>query len=233
MALSKLLFTCLLSYTLAGCGAGPTPRLMNLVGEDAFAYRGLPPELSPENDEWMQVSNIGLVVHSDATGTNAAPPILSGYLETLGRRTEEFLKQRCSFGEILPVPPLSGPANFSHELKIQGQRLQVPYEMVVLFSSRERAGPQKIGEATMMTQMSGTVIENSALAEVGILRVSDFKMVFRAEGLATESLEQLDVPIGANRPSAPDARDILRARAGQQALDRALEHVGSACQRGK
>lgn len=229
MDLSKILFTCLLSYTLAGCGAGPTPRLIDLVGEEAFVDR----ELLPVNDEWMQMSSIGLVVHSDATGTNAAPPILSGYLETLARRTEEFLRQRCSFREILPVPPLSWPVNVSQELKIQGQRLQVPYEMVVLFSSRERAGPQKIGEATMMTQMSGTVIENSALAEVGILRVSDFKMVFWAEGLATESLEQLDVPIGANRPSAPDARGILRARAGQQALDRALEHLGSACQRGK
>jgi hypothetical protein len=53
---------------------------------------------------------------------------------------------------------------------------------MVLFSSREKAGPEKIGEATMMTQMSGTVIENSAMAEVGILRVSDFKMVFWAPG---------------------------------------------------
>jgi hypothetical protein len=233
MALSKILFTCLLSYILAGCGVGPTPRLMNLVGEDAFAYRGLPPELSPENDEWMQVSNIGLVVHSDATGTNAAPPIVFRYLETLARRTEEFLRHRCSFQEILPVPPLDKPLNFSQELKVQGQRLQVPYEMVVLFSSREKAGPEKIGEATMMTQMSGTVIENSALAEVGILRVSDFTMVFWTQGRATENLEQLDVPIGTNRPSATDARDILRARAGQHALDRALEHVGSACLRRK
>lgn len=82
----------------------------------------------------------------------------------------------------------------------------------------------------MMTQLSGTVIENSALAEVGILRVSDFKMIFWAKGSATESLEQLKVPLGTNRPSATDARDILRARTGQHALDRALEDVRSACQ---
>jgi hypothetical protein len=182
MTLAKILFTCLLSYTLGGCGAGPTPRLIDLVGENAFVYKGLPPELPPENDEWMQVSHIGLVVHSDATGTNAAPAIPFEYLETLARRTEEFLRQRCSFQEILPVPPLSKPVNLSQELKVQGQRLQVPYEMVVLFSSREKAGPEKIGEATMMTQMSGTVIENSALAEGGILPVSDFKMVFWRQG---------------------------------------------------
>jgi hypothetical protein len=99
--------------------------------------------------------------------------------------------------------------------------------------SREKDGPEKIGEATMMTQMGGTVTENSAMAEVGILRVSDFKMVFLASGRGTESLEQLDVPIGKNRPSTTEARDIVRARAGQYALDRALDHLGSACKSGK
>jgi hypothetical protein len=179
------------------------------------------------------VSKIGLVVHSDATAQHAAPAIISEYLETLSRRTEEFLKQRCSFHEILTVPPLSTPVTLSQELKAQGQRLHVPYEIVVVFSSREKDGPEKIGEATMMTQMGGTVTENSAMAEVGILRVSDFKMVFLASGRGTESLEQLDVPIGKNRPSTTEARDIVRARAGQYALDRALDHLGSACKSGK
>ena len=35
----------------------------------------------------------------------------------------------------------------------------------------------------MMTQMGGTVIENSAMAEVGVLRVSDFQMVFSDTGV--------------------------------------------------
>ena len=52
------------------------------------------------------------------------------------------------------------------------------------------------------------------------------KWSFRTPGLGTESLEQLDVPIGKNRPSPTEARDILRARAGQQALDRALGTCG-------
>jgi hypothetical protein len=226
MTLSKILFMWFLGYSLAGCGGGPTPRLLDLVGKDVVPPR----EFRPENDEWMRASQIGLVVHSDATAPNAAPAIIPEYLQTLTRRTEEFLRQRCSFQEIVTVPPLSKPVNLSQDLKIQGQRLQVPYEMVVLFSSREQAGPEKIGEATMMTQMGGTVIENSAMAEGGILRASDFTMVFWASGLATENLEQLNVPIGTNRPRTVDAHDILRARAGQQALDRALEHVGPACQ---
>ena len=224
MTLSTILVTCLLGYALAGCGAGPQSRMVDLVGEDAFS--------GPSgNNEWWHVSNIGLVVHSDATAQNAAPAITAEYLETLYRRTEKFLKQRCSFHEILTFPPLSQPVNFSQELKVQGRRLQAPYIIVVVFSSREQAGPEKIGEATMMTQMGGTVIENSAMAEVGVLRVSDFKMVFLVPEWGTESLEQLDAPLGTNRPSAREARDVLRARAGQQALDRALERIGSACQR--
>lgn len=227
MTLSKIWFTCLLGYALAGCGAGPTPRLPDLVGEDALAQR----ELSAENDRWMQVSTIGLVVHSDATAQNAAPAIISEYLEILTRRTEEFLRQHCNFQEIVTVPSSSQPVNFSQELKVQSQRLEVPSIIVVMFSSQEKAGPEKIGEATMMNQMGGTVIENSAMAEVGVLRVSDFKMVFLAQGLGTESLEQLDAPLGTNRPSPIESRHILRARAGQQALDRALERIGSACRR--
>ena len=223
MTLSTILVTCLLGYALAGCGAGPPPRMLDLVGEDAFSEPS-------GNDEWWQVSHIGLVVHSDVTAQNAAPAITAEYLETLSHRTEEFLKQRCSFHEILTFSPLSQPVNFSQELKVQSQWFQAPYIIVVVFSSREQAGPAKFGEATMMTQMGGTIIENSAMAEAGVLRVSDFKMVFWTLGRWHESLEQLSVPIGKNRLSAIEARDLLRARAGQEALDRALEHVGAACQ---
>lgn len=225
----KIVFTCLLVSILTGCGGGPPPRLIELVGEDAFPRK----ERSPAKDEWWQVSTIALVVHSDATAQNAAPAIISEYLETLTRRTEEFLRQRCSFHEIVTLPPLSKSGNFSQELKVQGQRLQVPYEILIVFSSREKGGPETIGEATMMTQMGGTVIENSAIVEIGILRVADFKMVFMAQGSGTESLEQLDVPIGSNQPSPTNAREILRARAGQYALDRALSSLGAACQSGK
>lgn len=229
MTLSKVVVTCLVSGILSGCGGGSTPRLIDLVGEEAFSHK----ELSPAKDKGWPLSKVGLVVHSDDTAQNAAPAIISEHLETLTRRTEEFLRQRCSFREIVTLPPLSQPVRLSQEMKAQGQRLQVPYEIVAVFSSREKGGPAKIGEATMMTQMGGTVIENSAIVEIGILRVADFKMVFTAQGSGTESLEQLDVPIGSNRPSPTKAREILRARAGQYALDRALSALGAACQSGR
>lgn len=225
MILIKIWCTCLMTAIFMGCGAGSTPRMIDLVGKEAFESQ----ELSDKNGEWPRVPTIGLVVHADDTAQNAAPVIINEYLETLTRRTKEFLRQRCSFQSIVTIPRLSHPVSFSQELKIQGQRLHLPYEIVVVFSSRENTGPIKIGEATMMNQMGGIVIENSAIAEIGILRLSDFQMVYWTQGWGSESLEQLDVPIGKNRPSVMEARDILRARAGQQALDKALEHVGADC----
>ena len=229
MILFTLFFVGLSILVLAGCGADPTPRLVDLVGPEAVEPKGP----LPQPEEWTRASKIGLMVYSDATAQGAAPALSPEYLETLTRRTENFLKQRCAFQEVLNVPQPSQPGTFSQVLKIQGQHLQVPYHVVVVLSSREQASPEKIGEATMMTQMSGTVVENSAMAEVGVLRGSDLTIVLLAQGKGTEYLEQLDVPIGRNQPSAEEAREIMRAQAAQQALDRALESVATVCQKGK
>jgi hypothetical protein len=229
MTIFRFFLLGLFAYILTGCGGGPTPRLLDLLEKDGMSDVMSSRKQHPGSMGWVQASKIGLVVHSDAIAPNAAQPIIPAYLETLTRRTQEFLIQHCDIQEIPVVSPLVNRGNFFRELEGQAHRLQVPYVMVIILSSREKTGPEKLGEATMMTQMSGTVMENSALAEAGILEVPGFNMLFMTSGQATETLEQLDVPIGQNRPLATDARDILRARAGQQALDRALEPVGSDC----
>lgn len=214
---------------LAGCGTGPTPRLMELLGNKGVQNVS---SLSG-NLEWTRASPIGLVLYSDDTGRDASPAISRTYLDTLTRRTEEFLKNACAVQEILPLPPVAPSTNFSGALETQLQHFPVSYQILVVLSGQESTGPVKIGEATVMTQMSGTVIEHSALAEIGVLRTTDKKVVFMASGWGTETLEQLDVPIGDRQLSPIDAREILRAQAGQQALDRALGQVASACQTGK
>lgn len=214
---------------VAGCGGGPPPRMASLIGQETFQS----PDPASRNHEWASLSTIGLVVHSDETGPGAAPAITNHYLETLTRRTEKFLKQHCLFQDILTVSLDSQPGNFSKALESRFRNPPVSHLILVVFSGRERVGPEKIGEATVMTQMSGTVIEHSALAEVGVYRQSDKKMVFTVSGWGTESLEQLDAPIGSSQPSPSEARDILRARSGQEALDRALEQLAGACQQKK
>ncbi len=214
---------------MAGCGGGPPPRMASLIGQEAFQS----PDPASGNPEWTRLSTIGLVVHSDETGPGAAQAISGRYLEVLTRRTEEFLRQHCSFQDILIVPLASPPVNFSEALESRFRNSPVSHLILVVLSGREGVGPEKIGEATVMTQMSGTVIEHSALAEVGVFRVSDRKMVYSVSGNGRESLEQLDAPIGKNQPSPSEARDILRARSGQVALDRSLQQVAEACQQDK
>ena len=221
-------FTAMVAF-VAGCGMGPTPRLVELL-------EGQPIQddwSSPENLEWTKASKIGLVLHADDTGENASPAISPTYRETLTRRTEKFLKNACAFREILYLPPVSRPNNLSQALETHLQHFPVSYQILVVLSGGESTGPVKIGEATVMTQMSGTVIEHSALAEIGVLRTTDKKIVFLKSGRGTETLEQLDVPIGDRQLSPIDAREILRAQAGQQALDRALVEVARVCQTGK
>ena len=81
-----------------------------------------------------------------------------------------------------------------------------------------------------MTQMSGTTFENMALAEVVLLDLADYAVTFALPGSATETLEILDAPIGDGQPSREQSLEILRAQAGQQALDRSLNFFGQWCE---
>ena len=78
-------------------------------------------------------------------------------------------------------------------------------------------------------QISGTTFENMALAEVVLLDLADYAVTFDLAGAATETLEVLDVPIGEGRTSRAESLDILRAQAGQQALDRSLNILRKRC----
>jgi hypothetical protein len=80
-----------------------------------------------------------------------------------------------------------------------------------------------------MTQMSGTTFENMALAEVVLLDLAEYVVTFDLAGAATETLEVLDAPIGEGRTSRAESLDILRAQAGQQALDKSLNILRKRC----
>lgn len=171
------------------------------------------------------------MVHSDTTGPGAAPAISLAFLETLSRRTEEFLTQHCLVSSVVPItlPSSTQPAQLQQELISRGQEHGISHILLVILSSREYSGPVTLGEERMMTQMSGTTFENMALAEVALLDLADYAVAFDLAGAATETLEVLDVPIGEGRPSRAESLDILRAQAGQQALDKSLNILGKRC----
>ncbi|MEX0829217.1 MAG: hypothetical protein WD032_03160 [Nitrospirales bacterium] len=213
-----------LSFFLVGCGDGPHSRLGPLLGvqiEDHVA-----------DPLWPEPRRIGLVLHSDATGPDAAPSISQPFLETLGRRTEAFLIRRCGIATVEPIefPSQTGQEQIREEFISRGQKMGISHLLLVVLSSREYSGPVTLGEERMMTQMSGAVVENTAFAEVALLRLADYVATFNLPGSATEDLELLDVPIGKGQPTRHQSLEILRAQAGQQALDRSLHNLGRWCE---
>ncbi len=219
---------CVLMFLLlfVGCAGGPHLRLNALVGYQA--YQELPPGSS-----WPQVKQVGLLVHSDTTGPGAAPAIVQNFLETLGRRTQNVLTTRCGVSAVVPIAfqPVSQKDSIQQTLQAKGKDNHLSHVVLVVLSSREHAAPATLGEERMMTQMSGTVIENTALAEVAALRLADFRVLFAIPASATETLELLDAPLGTQPLSREESLSILRAQAAQQALDKSLNVFGEWCER--
>jgi len=225
ISLSKLWVFLFLLLLVGGCGEGLQPRLGSLMGTQVYQNQ-------QPNPLWPQLQRIGLVIHSDPTGPGAAPAISPAFLETLRRRTEEFLTKRCMISSVVPIalPSSTQPAQLQQELIARGQEHGISHLLLGILSSREYSGPVTLGEDRMMTQMSGTTFENTALAEVVLLDLADYAVTIAVPGSATETLEILDAPIGDGQPSREQSLEILRAQAGQQALDRSLNLLGQWCE---
>jgi hypothetical protein len=225
VSLAGLWMVLFLLFFLVGCGQSPQPRLGSLLGTQIEENHQADPL-------WPQPRRIGLVLHSDTTGPDAAPSISQPFLETLGRRTEAFLIRRCGISSVVPIkfPSQTGQEQIRKEFMSRGHELGISHLLLVVLSSREYSGPVTLGEERMMTQMSGTIVENTAFAEVALLRLTDYVVTFNRSGRATEELEFLDVPIGKGQPTRQQSLEILRAQAGQQALDRSLHVLGQWCE---
>jgi hypothetical protein len=139
--------------------------------------------------------------------------------------------QECGVSSVVPIalPSSTQYAQVQQGLISRGQEHGISHLLLVILSSREYSGPVTLGEERMMTQMSGTTFENMALAEVVLLDLAEYVVTFDLAGAATETLEVLDAPIGEGRTSRAESLDILRAQAGQQALDRSLNILGKRC----
>ncbi len=208
-----------------GCGQHPHFRLGSLVGTQIYQHQ-------EANPSWPQLQRIGLVVHSDTTAPGAAPSISKSFRETLSRRTEAFLTRRCRVSSAVPIafPASTAQAAIQQEFILRGQELGISHLLLVVLSSRENSSPVTLGEETIMTQMSGTLIENLALAEVVVLRLSDYQGLIALSAGATEELQLLDAPLGEGALSRDESLNILRAQAAQQALDRSFQALGQWCE---
>ena len=213
--------------SLGGCADGPDSRLHDLLGKDVSRQ-------SASQPVWPQLEQIGLLVHSDSTGPGAAPAIPSKHLDTLSRRTAQVLKQGCGVDSVVPVEfssikPNAPNQGTSKRFKISGNGKELSHALLVILSSKELTGPTKVGEANMMTQISGIAIENFALAELALVRLGDNQVVIEMPAKAQETLDLIDAPIGEQPLSKEEALAVLRARAAQGALDKSLRDLEQWC----
>ena len=180
--------------------------------------------------QWPKHQRFGLVTLSDTTGPKAAPAISSTMLSRLSQRIHVNLEKRCAGPEIndIPITDLQMNYGLSSLLEV-AKGHDVESLIIALFSSTETTQANTFGEERMMTQMPGTTTHNWALVELGLLDVEQGIVVIQANGEATESLDRLMVPIGTDQPTREEALDILRANAGQQALDVALQDFMQGC----
>lgn len=179
---------------------------------------------------WSKDRAFGLVIHSDATGREAAPVISSPLLSKLSQRIQVYLGQHCAVSEVkrISIHGIQEGDGFSSLLNAAKQH-HVEALIVALLSSTESTHVGTFGESRMMTKMPGTTTFNVALVELGVIDVAQELVMVQVEKTATERMDRLKVPIGHDQGTLEDALDILRANSAQQALDDALQDFTGGC----
>ncbi len=195
---------------------------------------GLPTDTNTNNllhvAPWPAHEALGLVMISDANGPEGAPAISSSMLSVLSQRIEVYLRDHCAVSEVERIPSIKFQGNQGLSSLIDlAKKHHVKSVILALFSSTESTQPGMFGESRMMTQIPGTTIHNSALVELGLFDVEKGMLKEQIYAEATESLDQLVSPIGDDNPTPEEGLDILRANAGQQALDKALPDFTQGC----
>ncbi len=215
-----------LILAVGGCVSTPSPRMPALLGvpvhTESMTLR--PVEI------WPNQHRFAFMIFSDGSGPEAAPAISDSMLSRLAQRTHVYLKKHCELSEIVPIfiEATQKDHRFTTLLE-NAQQVDAEYLIIALFSSTESTEAASFGEERMMTQIPGETTHNTALLELVLVNVERGSIEIQAIGEARESLDRLNVPIGADQLTYERALDILRANAGQQALDRALPTFTKRC----
>ncbi len=217
----------LLYMSVSGCvSSTPSPRMQEFLGLPM--KQNLPAANSFQS--WPDRHHMALMVRSDATGPEAAPAISPSMLSLLSQRTQAYLLKHCDVTNIQVIP--STMTQRDHHLPVlleKAKSLDAQSLLLVLFSSTESSEAGTFGEERMMTQMPGLTTYNTAVVELGLVNIDNSRLERYAAEQATESVDQLNVPIGDNQPTKEEALDIVRANAGQQALDLGLQKFTQGC----
>lgn len=242
---------CLLPIILAflvlvsgGCGEWPQARLDTYLGEQP-AVAG-----SPLTGLLGEVQ-AGLVVFNDTTAPDSAPELSEASLTSLTEHVRQQLMHAVPLDvvHVIHSPnPGASPPPFATVLQWAKDQ-QVDYLVMAVLSSSEIEVPERlpwrgstlgaIGRGLLL----GYRAENLALAELALIDVRAGQLLARVEGNAWASLERLDVPLESNvypvvrrnvedpaiyPEKEEDAHDVMRAVAGNDAVNQAVMHLKEA-----
>ncbi len=232
---------CLVS---GGCGDWPAARLDAYLGQqpahDRSGFAGLP-----------GVTQAGLVVFNDTTAPDSAPALSDVSFEALTEHVRRQLMHDVPLNAVRIVhspKPGASPPKFASALQ-WANAAQVDYLVMAVLSSSEIEVPERLPwrGSTLGAVGRGLLLgyraENLALAELALIDARDGRVLVRVEGNAWASLERLDVPLESNvypvvrrnledPPIYPekeeDAHDVMRAVAGNDAVNQAVLHLQEA-----
>lgn len=217
---SKFLWVFVGLLLMVGCQQSRVPRLPLYIGhvEGLHDVQGHRPQSLPS-----PINKVGVILITDSSFPNAAPSLSPAMLEILENRlvkkmNEYFALEVQAIRFDQPLQPTGDVTSMTHLAKSHN----LDFMLLAILSSTEIVSHIEIGEETMMTRMSGVEIENAGKAELALLHVDSGHLALHAAGEGSDSMEQLEVPIGADYPRKEDAKDILRANAAEKALDQAL-----------
>jgi hypothetical protein len=234
----------LLSGLFGGCGGWPQARLDAYLGQqptlDLSGFADLPGAVQT-----------GLVVFNDTTAPDSAPKISDDSFAALTEHVRQQLMHAVPLEMVRVVHspnPGALPPQFTTVLE-KAKDQHVDYLVMAILSSSEIEVPERlpwrgstlgaIGRGLLL----GYRAENLALAELALVDVRSGQVLARVEGNAWASLERLDVPLESNvypvvrrnqedPPIYPeteeDAHDVMRAVAGNDAVNQAVMHLKEA-----
>lgn len=218
--IALVLSVCGSTLLIVGCQSQAPPRLPLYIGqvEGLHAAQGHRPQSLPSS-----INTVGVILITDSSFPNAAPSLSPEMVEILENRLvkkmdEYFALEVKAIRSDQPLQPTGDVTSVTDFAKSHN----LDFMLLAILSSTEIESHIEIGEETMMTRMSGVEIENAGKAELALLHVDSGRLALHAAGEGSSSMEQLEVPIGADYPRKEDAKDILRANAAEKALDQAL-----------
>lgn len=177
-------------FILSACASAvPPSRLADYIGREGVSG------LSVADMPAQRPIRSGLVVISDTSGPDAAPPLPDEAVVRLAETLRDELNRvtPVSIQQILPNNGL-GPGGDSTQIVELGKKHGLEYVTVAVLSSTEVEYPQTVFLAWTAHSQPGWRRDNWSLVELAVVEVKTGKTLMHAEGRAWATLD---------RPAAP------------------------------